>query len=167
MFKSDCWKRFAKPRRRVLPRHGGGWHLVTSMLLGSALSGCAWGGSPVPETPPEATAPPVEMVSGGLLASQSGKPELGLILVNHSDRALWVRVRFRTPNGLHDCVLTKELEPKARGDYICRQSAIQADVDYPVQILVFSDIAQAQVLDRLNTRFRFDKEDVRAAQGKR
>jgi hypothetical protein len=110
-------------------------------------------------------ASPVEMVSGGLLVSQAGRPELGLTLVNHSERTLWVRVRFHTPNGLHDCMLTKELDTKAKGSYLCPQPSIQANVDYPVQIIVFGDMAQAEVLDRLNTRFRFDREDVSVVGG--
>ena len=108
----------------------------------------------------------VEMISGGLLVSQQGKPELGLTLANNSGRTLWAQVRFRTPSGRHDCLLGKELEPRSKGDYICPQTAIQVDSDYPVQVVVFGDRAQTQPLDRLNTRFRFSREDVQAVGGK-
>jgi|GEM_PF-2230480 len=135
-------------------------------VLAVALSACVWGGSPPAEEPAKPSAPMVEMISGGLLVSQEGKPELGLTLANNSERTLWAQVRFRTPNGQHDCLLGKELEPKSKGDYLCPQSAIKADSDYPVQIVVFGDRAQTQPLDRLNTRFRFSREDVQAVKGK-
>jgi len=106
----------------------------------------------------------VEMISGGLLLARPGKPELGLTLANHSTRMLWTQVRFRTPGGQHDCLLAKELEPESKRDFLCPQPAIQADSDYPVQIVVFGDRAQTQPLERLNTRFRFSHEDVQAVQ---
>ena len=165
MLKLNGWN-LSEKQASAPCRRGEVWRAGRSVLLGIALHGCAWGGSPTPEDKSQTTAPPVEMVSGGLLVSQSGKPELGLTLVNNSERTLWVRVRFRTPDGLHDCLLTKELDAKVKGAYICPQPSIRADMDYPVQIVVFGDIVQAEVLDRLNTRFRFDREDVRAVGGK-
>jgi len=116
--------------------------------------------------PAKPQTPLVEMVSGGLLRAGTGKPELGLTLANRSGRTLWAQVRFRTPNGQHDCLLGKELEPQSKGDYLCPQPAIQADSDYPVQIVVFGDRSQTQPLERLNTRFRFSREDVQAVGGR-
>jgi hypothetical protein len=135
-------------------------------MLAGALGACAWENPPVVTEPAKPQTSLVEMVSGGLLRSGAGKPELGLTLANNSERTLWAQVRFRTPNGQHDCLLSKELEPKSQGDYLCSQPTLQADSDYPVQIVVFGDRVQTQVLERLNTRFRFSREDVRAAGGK-
>ena len=135
-------------------------------VLASTLGGCAWENPPVAAEPAKPQTSLVEMVSGGLLQSGTGKPELGLTLANNSARTLWAQVRFRTPSGQHDCLLSKELEPKSKGNYLCSQPTLQADSDYPVQIVVFGDRVQTQVLERLNTRFRFSREDVRAAGGK-
>ncbi len=135
-------------------------------VLAGALSACAWGGSSTATEPAKPDASLVEMISGGLLLARTGKPELGLTLANNSERTLWAQVRFRTPNGQHDCLLSKELEPESKGDYLCAQPAIQADSDYPLQIVVFGDRVQTQVLERLNTRFRFSREDVQAVGGK-
>ena len=141
-------------------------HNGAGVLLGIALSGCAWfGPRPVEAQTKPKTPPPVEMLNGGLLVSQAGKAELGLMLINNSARTLWIRVYFRTPGGLTDCVLAKELESRAKHWYVCPQPAIRATIDYPVQITVFTDIAQTQVLDRLNTRFRFEDDDVQAIKG--
>ena len=133
-------------------------------VLAGALSACAWGGSSTATEPARPDASLVEMTSGGLLLARTGKPELGLTLANNSGRTLWAQVRFRTPNGQHDCLLSKELEPESKGNFLCPQPAIQADSDYPVQIIVFGDRAQTQTLDRFNTRFRFSREDVQAVQ---
>ena len=141
-------------------------HAALGAVLTGALGACAWENPPIATEPAKPQTSLVEMVSGGLLRSGTGKPELGLTLANHSERTLWAQVRFRTPSGQHDCLLGKELEPKSKGDYLCPQSTLQADSDYPVQIVVFGDRVQTQVLERLNTRFRFSREDVRAAGGK-
>lgn len=137
---------------------------VSGLLFWQALVGCSWLGTPAaPESPPAPAAPVVEMLSGGLLASETGKPELGLTLANRSDRTLWLQVRFRTPAGLRDCLLTREVAAQAKSSYFCRQSRIQTDADYVVEIEAFSDIAQTRSVIRLTTRFRFDQDDVGGA----
>src|SRR5512147_1235726 len=64
-------------------------------VLASTLGGCAWGNPPVAAEPVKPQTSLVEMVSGGLLQSGTGKPELGLTLANNSERTLWAQVRFR------------------------------------------------------------------------
>ncbi len=164
MFEPDCWKGPAKPAG-VMTRCKL-WYAGLGAVLAGALSACAWGGPPAATEPAKPDASLVEMISGGLLLARTGKPELGLTLANNSGRTLWAQMRFRTPNGQHDCLSSKELEPKSKGDYLCPQPAIQADSDYPVQIIVFGDRAQTQTLDRFNTRFRFSREDVQAVGGR-
>ena len=161
MFEPECRK---KPEPAGVMACHKLWCVGLSAVLGGALSACVWGGPPVAAEPAKPDVSLVEMISGGLLVSPTGKPELGLTLANNSGRMLWAQVRFRTPNGQHDCLLGKELEPGSKGDYLCAQPAIQADSDYPVQVVVFGDRAQTQPLDRLNTRFRFSREDVQAVQ---
>ena len=141
-------------------------YAALSAVLAGAIGACAWENSPVAAEPAKPQTSPVEMISGGLLRSGTGKPELGLTLANNSERTLWAQVRFRTPSGQRDCLLSKELEPKSQRDYLCSQPTLQADSDYPVQIVVFGDRVQTQVLERLNTRFRFSHEDVWAAGGR-
>jgi hypothetical protein len=162
LFEPDCWKGTARPAG-IMTRHKLRYAGLGAVLAGT-LSGCAWGGPPVAAEPAKPDASLVEMISGGLLLARPGKPELGLTLANHSARTLWTQVRFRTPGGQHDCLLAKELEPESKGDFLCPQPAIQADSDYPVQIVVFGDRVQTQTLERLNTRFRFSREDVQAVQ---
>lgn len=136
----------------------------TGLLISILSSACTFlpgnGAEAVDSSSPSA----VEMISGGLLVSRSGKPELGLMLINHSAQMLWVSVYFHTPTGSRECVLAKEMEPQAKRFYACPQSAIQADSDYPIQITVFADLDQTQILDRLNTTFRFSREDIQAVQ---
>ena len=147
----------ASPSSCALPRRGLG------IVCGLLLNGCSWLGigtsGALSASPDKAT---VKLVSGGLLQTPSGRPELGLTLANDSERTLWVGVHFQTPAGRTDCVLIKELVAQTEGLYFCSQAAIQADSDYPVQITVYADRAQTQVLDRLQTRLRFTATDVRA-----
>jgi hypothetical protein len=136
---------------------------VTAAGLCLVLGGCAWAQSDSSPPPaPAAAAAPVELRSGGLLLSEAGTAELGLTLLNVSGRTLWVGAHFRTPGGRSDCVLVKELADRSEGRYFCPQPAVQADTDYPIQITVFGNSAQTEVVARLNTRFRFDPEDVQA-----
>jgi hypothetical protein len=147
----------ANPFCYNLPRRGLG------IVCGLLLSGCSWLGigtsGALSASPNKAT---VKLVSGGLLQTPRGQPELGLTLANGSERTLWVGVHFQTPAGRTDCVLIKELVAQTEGLYFCSQATIQADSDYPVQITVYADPAQTQVLDRLQTRIRFTATDVRA-----
>lgn len=130
-----------------------------------ALSGCGWAQStPPPPEPGPAAAAPVELRSGGLLLTEAGRAELGLTLANVSGRTLWVGVHFRTPGERSDCVRVKELADRSESSYFCPQPAVRADSDYPIQITVFGNPAQTKVVMRLNTRFRFDPEDVQAVQ---
>jgi hypothetical protein len=134
----------------------------TGLLISILLSACTSLPSNSAEAVDSSSSPAVEMINGGLLVSRSGKPELGLMLLNNSARMLWVSVYFHTPRGSKECVLAKEMEPQAKRFYVCPQSAIQADSNYPIQITVFADLEQTQILDRLNTTFRFSQEDIQA-----
>jgi hypothetical protein len=127
-----------------------------SIGLGIALSGCAWLATGKPE--PGGTAS-VTIISGGLLVSQTGQPELGLTLANTATRTLWVSAHFRTPSST-DCLLVKELQPEAKQLYLCPQAAIRADTDYPIHIQSFADLQQTQLLDSLDTSFRFEPADL-------
>jgi hypothetical protein len=98
---------------------------------------------------------PVEMLDGGLLLSRSGEPELGLTLINKLDRTLWINVSFQTPNGLTDCLLSKELSPQAEHVYVCPQPRVQTETPYRVQIMIYNNLQQTQLLDELETQFRF------------
>ena len=144
---------------------GDGMHIQTTLhnslgiLMGITLSACAWLPNGKPETQPQTL---VEIISGGLLVSRSGMPELGLMLVNTSTRTLWVSAHFKTPGGVADCLLVKELEPLLKQVYLCPQANIRADNDYPIRISIFADLRQTHLLGSLETSFRFDQNDVKA-----
>lgn len=145
----------ALPMSQRIARGGAG------LLLAMALGGCAgfFGSRTVPPQP-QSGAPAVEMISGGLLVSRSGTAELALTLINRSQRTLWVTVYFQTPGGLKDCLLARELGAAEKHLFVCPQDTVRPDTDYPVQITVFTDLAQTQVLDRIGTRLRFEAGDV-------
>lgn len=108
---------------------------------------------------------PINLLDGGLLVSREGKPELGLKLANTSNRMLWVNVHFQTPEGLSDCMATKELEPQADGFYICPQSSVRADTNYPIYIAIFSDLEQTSLVGTTSTSFRFSQAELSPGRG--
>lgn len=143
-------------------------HVITRvgvcLALGLALSACSWLPQKQPTTAvvQSASTSLVKIVSGGLLLSSDGQPELGLTLLNNSSRTLWISAHFKTPNSQTDCTLGKEIEGQATRLYICPQTTVRADTDYPVEITVYSDIDQTQQLAALQTSLRFTSADVAA-----
>ena len=143
-------------------------HIITRagvcLALGLTLSACGW--LPQKQKTTDATQPAstslVKIVSSGLLLSSDGQPELGLTLFNNSSRTLWVSAHFKTATTQTDCILGKEMEGQATRLYICPQAAVRADMDYPVEITVYSDIEQTQQLAALQTKLRFTRADVAA-----
>lgn len=133
-----------------------------AVVLGIFLTACAWSreGDQL-ATRNAADSIPISMLDGGLLVSHTGKPELGLKLANTSNRTLWINVHFQTPEGLNDCMATKELEPQANGLYICPQSSIRANTDYPISISVFSNLEQTSLEGTTRTNFRFNQADIK------
>ena len=130
------------------------------VFLGVVLGACSWlpGGNlrAQPDTSDQ-TASPVEIISGGLLASSSGDQfELGVTLANRSDKTLWVRVHFHSPDGLSDCVVAKEMDNGARSLFVCPQAVVLPDVDYPVEIMAFFDIEQLIEAGTLTADLRFE-----------
>ena len=137
--------------------------LVLIVLSVLGLNACGWFWDTASESEAVPTAP-VQIVSGGLL-SRNGTPELGLTLLNAGERTLWVSAHFQTPGGLTDCVQIKELESGAEQLYLCAQPRMQAHTDYRIRIEVFTDLAQSQLIDTLNTEFRFTQGDIDALGG--
>ena len=134
-------------------------NLVVYGLWLYALGACSWmPWSDSAEPPPPASpSDQVEIISGGLLASPSGDNfELSLTVVNRSAQTLWIRTHFHTPGGLSDCVVAKEMAAQATELFICRQTVVLADTEYPVQVIVFSDLEQLNEIDRLSTTLTFD-----------
>lgn len=143
-------------------------HVITRLgvclALGLALSACSWLPQKQPKTAvvQSASTSLVKIVSGGLLLSSDGQPELGLTLLNNSSRTLWISAHFKTPASQTDCTLGKEIEGQGTRLYVCPQAAVQADTDYPVEITIYSDIDQTQQLATLPANLRFTSAEVAA-----
>ena len=103
---------------------------------------------------------PVQIQEAGLLVNRQGEAELGITLENGLERDLWVRVSFVTPAPEDSCLLTKEMAAGASELYICPQPDLLAGLDYRVQIRVYGDLAQRQLLDAFSTSMQFGLEEV-------
>lgn len=100
--------------------------------------------------------PPSERVASDVLA------RIGLVLSNRSDRAFWLVVRLTPPPPNPTCPSgIAYLEPKEQVEFRCTQETLLADVDYPIDIVVFSDSALTDTLEQSATRLRFDRGTVR------
>lgn len=144
-----------------MPNNGAALRHTAGLILGFTLAACTWFANGKPESEAKA---PLEIINGGLLVSDSGQAELGLMLVNTTDRTLWASVHFKTPRNREDCLLVKELEPRAKHMFLCPQSTLRTDTDYPVHITAYADLKQSEILTSLDTSFRFDQGDIRTIQ---
>jgi hypothetical protein len=100
-----------------------------------------------------------EIVSAGLLTDRTGRPELGVEIRNISEQLFWARVSFFTPGSAGDCLLVKELAAKTNAFYRCPQSAIYPR-DYRLQIDIFADQAQTNLIDQFATIIPVDQTDI-------
>ncbi len=149
--------KFAMHSSRV-PSHP--WLYLMLVWLLSACSWLPWGKPEQDRAAAAAPSSPVAIISGGLLRSDTGKPELGLTLFNASDRILWVSAHFQTPDNQTDCILSKEMEARARRLYLCPQPKVRTGVDYPIQVTVHANLEQTQPIDSLDAVLRFTDADI-------
>lgn len=101
---------------------------------------------------------PVEIQHAGLLQTTNDEYQLGLSLRNNSQQRVWVNVYFQTPLRQDDCLLSSELEPRQAHTFACPQKKVFAEANYPIDINVYSNLAQTQILDNIITSLRFDSE---------
>ena len=134
--------------------------LVTALVL-EFISGCAWFGRQAAQT--ETPAALIDIQHAGLLVNDQGQAELGLSLRNTSAQTLWTVITFQTPSGLGDCVLSSELAPASEHLFVCPQTALQAKINYPIQISAYSNIEQSQRVSSVETGLRFSEADIQAA----
>lgn len=142
--------------------------LIALILLCTGLiSGCATNSTSEDDSgqPIATDSELVSLINTGLLASQDGKPELGLKLQNTSQQPLWVLVHFKTPGSVGDCVLAQALEITQSHIFTCAQNQVQADADYLISVEVRKQAAQRDASETLDTSLRFTAEDVANAGG--
>ncbi len=102
----------------------------------------------------------VNIKHAGLLLNDAGQPELGLTLTNNSTQTLWVNVLFQTPDNATDCVQGKELVTQAQQLFLCVQPNVRANVNYPLEIDIYSELEQQEPIANLVTGLRFTPEDI-------
>ncbi len=127
----------------------------TALLLSLWLTGCAWFENQRESA--DKNNLPIKMLDGKLLLSRSSRPELGLALTNNLDRTLWVSVLFQTPDGLTNCLLSKELSAQTEHFYECPQPRTQIETFYRVQIRVYNDLEQTRLLDERKIPLHFSE----------
>ena len=134
---------------------------ISILLILLLTSGCGW----LRDRPVQIETVPIDIQHAGLLVNDQGRAELGLSLRNASPQTLWAVVRFQTPDGAGDCVLSSELAPASDHLFVCPQTSLRPNANYPIQISAYSNIEQTRELSALETGLRFSEADIRAAAG--
>lgn len=129
------------------------------LFLPFMLTGCA--------TPPSRTdVGPVEIV-GSTLMALSGKPNLLVGLVNHSDSTVWVRVVVEATALAEGCTsVTGNLTPNKRTWIGCPLPKITPEFDYSINVTIYGDNKLSKSIGTKQTNARFGKQDVEFVQGK-
>jgi hypothetical protein len=99
--------------------------------------------------------PPSERVASDVQA------RIGLVLSSRTDRPIWLAIRLTPPSPAATCPMgVAHLRPHDEVEFRCTQEALVADVDYPMDIIVFADSARSDTLERNAMRLRFDRGTV-------
>ncbi len=136
-----------------------------SLGLALLLTGCSSITGLLPNHTHKTAASPLNIVSAGLIAQQSGPPELALTLANTAKQTLWVNVHFKTPDGANDCFMGKEMPAGSQKLLLCPQPSLRAATDYPIKISAYDSPTEEKTVSQLNTTLHFDQNDIQAAGG--
>lgn len=122
------------------------------LFLPFMLTGCA--------TPPSRTdVGPVEIV-GSTLMALSGKPNLLVGLVNHSDSTVWVRVVVEATELAEGCNQSAKLTPNLKTWVGCPLAKIAPEFDYSINVTIYIDDKLLNSAGTKQTKARFGKQDV-------
>ena len=104
----------------------------------------------------------VEIPMGGLMGDSEEGLVLSLSVKNKSQQPLWVTVDFRAPDPGQPCRVTEKIDAGATKRYICPQSSVVVDTDYPVHIEIYGDESQTALLESPQTKFWFAESEAAA-----
>lgn len=152
----NCWPMHNAPNRMTRSI------LLTLLTVTLLCTGCAVFHASPDQQAALRQAALIDIQHAGLLLNAQNQAELGLSIRNTNTQILWVVVHILHPDRTHDCLLSAELPPTREHFFVCVQPLIQIDVNYPIKITAYSDLAQTQAVMTLETGLQFTQQDLEA-----
>lgn len=100
----------------------------------------------------------VTCAMGGATVTEEDGLVLMLQLKNPSSRDLWVTVAFHTPMAPEPSEVTEALPRRRAQMFSWPQDSILAERDYPVEVRIYGDAGQTELLETVRTKLHFDEE---------
>jgi hypothetical protein len=121
--------------------------LPAGLLAALVVFGCA--GLPTLKfTPPFGRSDWVELKDSHVVEGDS--PAIAVTVTNRKKRPIWVRMLIDEIEGGNDCQNVFKLDVQESFFFSCPQSSLQARTQYRVELLVFKDMGNTKVAERLN-----------------
>jgi hypothetical protein len=136
--------------------------ILVASIIGVTVTACGGpkGGGGLRPDSSQFSSEWLEVSMGGMMSVPGEGPALTLSLKNKSRKPLWVEVEFNTPDVSQHCTVDKFLAVDGGGMFMCAQTALVQDRDYPVLVRTYSDTRKTKLLESTQTMFRFDAKDV-------
>ena len=125
-------------KRRMLP---------ASILTAVVVFGCGWMPT-VKFTPPFGRSDWVELTDSHIVGGDA--PALAVTITNRKKKPIWVRMLIDEIDGGNDCQHVFKLNVQESFFFSCPQSTVQARTQYRVELIVFKDMGNTKVAERLN-----------------
>jgi len=121
--------------------------LPAGILAALVVFGC--GGLPTLKfTPPFGRSDWVELTDSHVVTGDNSA--LAVTITNRKKKPIWVRMLIDEIEGGNDCQNVFKLDVQESFFFSCPQSSLQARTQYRVELIVFKDIGNTKVAERLN-----------------
>ncbi|MBW2693526.1 MAG: hypothetical protein JRE57_12985 [Deltaproteobacteria bacterium] len=120
---------------------------ILAALASLVAIGCGWMPT-VKFTPPFGRSDWVELKDPHVVDDDN--PAIAVTISNRKKRPIWVRVLIDEIEGGDDCQNVFKLDVGESFFFSCPQSSVEARTQYRVELLVFKDMGNTKVAERLN-----------------
>ena len=121
--------------------------LLASILTALVVFGCSWMPT-VKFTPPFGRSDWVELKDPHVVEGDT--PALAVTVTNRKKKPIWVRMLIDEIEGGNDCQNLFKLDVQESFLFSCPQSSVLARTQYLVELLVFRDMGNTKLAERLN-----------------
>jgi hypothetical protein len=120
---------------------------ILAALASLVAVGCSWLPT-VKFTPPFGRSDWVETTDPHVIDGDN--PAIAVTIKNRKKKPIWVRMLIDEIEGGNDCQNVFKLNEQESFFFSCPQTSITADTQYRAEILVFKDMGNTKVAERLN-----------------
>lgn len=120
---------------------------ILSTMASLVVVGCGWMPT-VKFTPPFGRSNWVELKDPHVV--EGDNPAIAVTITNRKKKPIWVRMLIDEIEGGNDCQNVFKLDVQESFFFSCPQTVIQARTQYRVELMVFKDMGNTKVAERLN-----------------